>query len=336
MGHDIVMFKPLEKSWNPLRSLLSRLVGLPFVVLARCTRWDIDGRELLLSVVAEHERTGRGLVTLSNHVCLFDDPLIFLAILGLLNFNERTKIWYSVACEADFKPVGRSFATRLVRACFDVANLIYVSRVKRRGHLSHVCGGTLRAFAARADERLRSRIAARARKLGTDADSYVTSFLTTSEDHASDDRISPLNQVGLLEACVRADTGDWIHIFPEGERSRSLQLRRAHAGLGKVLYYTDPLVIPICVYGTQDILPIEALVPRLYKHVAVTVGQPVERRALSRWREGPATIATFHTLAEVAMNGVAHLRRPTLDRYFGRTSTGSPTEIAPPNRSASQ
>jgi 1-acyl-sn-glycerol-3-phosphate acyltransferase len=328
------MFKPLDKRQNLLRSLVSRAVGLPFVLLARWTKWDIDGRKRLLLAVEEHQRTARGLVTLSNHVSALDDPLVLIAMLCPFDFNERTKLWYSIACDADFSPTGALFAAGLARACFSVANLVYVSRTKRRGGQPPAGDAeTLSRFAARTDDRLRRRLQARAREIGTDVDSYVASFFTTPYKHASSKRLSPLNQIGLLEACARCDTGDWIHIFPEGGRSRTVQLGRVHAGLGKILYYTDPIVVPLCMYGTQDVLPIDALVPRLHKSVVVTVGYPIERSALAGWREAPPTIATFRRLAEIAMSRVASLRGATLARYYVTQSTGLTPKAPPEMRS---
>jgi 1-acyl-sn-glycerol-3-phosphate acyltransferase len=65
-------------------------------------------------------------------------------------------------------------------------------------------------------------------------------------------------------------------LFPEGTRSRDGSIGSGRAGAGLVALATRARVIPVAIEGTNRVLPIGAVVPRIFKRVHVSYGKPVE------------------------------------------------------------
>lgn len=325
---------PLDKYTTPTRELRSRLFGLPFVLVALLSRWTVVGRERLLAAVRAHQTRGHGLVTVSNHLSLFDDPLVFVGLLGLLDFTERTKCWYSTACADNFNPLDGSLRSRVVRSFADIANLVLLSRAHKReaqGRSPAPPADPVLELLSRLDERLLRRAEVRAHARGLGFERYLRSFVTGG---LVGERVAALNQAGLLEACLRADAGDWVHIFPEGGRSRDGRLRPARAGAGKLIHQArDATVLPLWIHGTEDVLPIGATFPRLGRRITVVVGEPLSSLEL---RRAPGGVEVFQSLSERALAAVAALQpgaaapRPPSARPRRRPS-GHAVEMPPPS-----
>ena len=306
----------LEKDVGLVRGLQGQLAGLPFTLLARVCRWEIDGAERLLAAAREHQRTGRGLVTVSNHVSLFDDPLVFVPLLGIKDLNELSKCWYSTACADNFNPSGGSLRARVVRRFSEVSNMVFMSRAHKRGH-SAVEADPQSLVGDGQDVRFAQRVGERAKALGVEPGRYPLGFFTPAGPGGDQARCEALNQAGMIEACMRVDSGDWLHFFPEGGRSRDLSLRPARAGVGKVLFHTDPLVVPFCLYGTERVLPVGAKLPAVGQRIVIHVGEPVPASAFAALRTRAPSVATYQALADVAMGHVASLRPRVLEQYLG-------------------
>lgn len=98
-------------------------------------------------------------------------------------------------------------------------------------------------------------------------------------------------QAGLAAAEARLKAGDWVHIFPEGTRSKDgSKIGPARKGVGRLVaacaaeggsssggeQRPAPLVVPFVHSGMHELMPRGALVPRAGKEVRVLVGEPVE------------------------------------------------------------
>ncbi|KAK1388452.1 Tafazzin [Heracleum sosnowskyi] len=87
-------------------------------------------------------------------------------------------------------------------------------------------------------------------------------------------------QKGMDIAIAKLNRGGWVHIFPEGSRSRDggKTIGLAKRGIGRLVLDADivPMVVPFVHTGMQDIMPIGAKFPRIGKTVTVLVGDPVE------------------------------------------------------------
>jgi 1-acyl-sn-glycerol-3-phosphate acyltransferase len=316
MGETTI--RPLGKEMGPLRRLRARFFALPFMFVNETTHWDFSGQDKLLACIEEHQRTGRGLITVSNHVSLFDDPLVLLALLGIRAPSEDTKVWYSTACADNFNPKGRSIGARITRYFSEVSNIVFLSRAYKRGDSDAEGEDPVQAVLDRCDERLEAMVERRAAERGLSREDYIQLFLTPWGKGLDPSRVRTFNQSGLLESCVRVDAGDWVHFFPEGGRSRDIHLRGARPGVGKVIYHAEDVrVLPMCFYGTQDIMPVGAKLPKPGKKVYVKVGDPIDASRLRRLRSLPESLETYQSLSGLAMEHIAELRTHVLKRYLG-------------------
>ncbi|KAF3454528.1 hypothetical protein FNV43_RR04976 [Rhamnella rubrinervis] len=86
-------------------------------------------------------------------------------------------------------------------------------------------------------------------------------------------------QKGMDLAISKLNRGDWVHIFPEGSRSRDggKTLGSSKRGVGRLVLDADniPIVVPFVHTGMQDIMPIGANFPRIGKTVTVIIGDPI-------------------------------------------------------------
>nr|XP_034594542.1 uncharacterized protein LOC117856246 [Setaria viridis] len=86
-------------------------------------------------------------------------------------------------------------------------------------------------------------------------------------------------QKGMDMALSKLNSGGWVHIFPEGSRSRDggKTIAPAKRGVGRLVMDADslPVVIPFVHTGMQDIMPVGKRIPRAGKRVIVVVGDPI-------------------------------------------------------------
>jgi len=86
-------------------------------------------------------------------------------------------------------------------------------------------------------------------------------------------------QKGMDMALSKLNSGGWVHIFPEGSRSRDggKTIAPAKRGVGRLVMDADslPVVIPFVHTGMQDIMPVGKRIPRAGKQVIVVVGDPI-------------------------------------------------------------
>jgi 1-acyl-sn-glycerol-3-phosphate acyltransferase len=305
--------------WSRIERLVrSRILGFPFVVVNALTKWEVHGRENLEAALRRRDATGRGLVTVSNHASLFDDPLVIMGLLGIHSFTVETKCWWSTACAANFNPQGRSLGSKFVRYFSDVSNMIFLSRAKKRKDAPPtVLDDPLEYLSGCIGDEGMARLMALAEREGRDIVGYLRSFYTKGPDgiHGS---MAPLNQIGMIETIAKINAGQWIHLFPEGGRSRDVHLRAPRSGVGKVIYHAgESIVLPLCFHGTQDVLPVGAVLPRPFKKVVVNIGAPLSADMLDDMRRRPASLEVYGEVSHRIMHEIAALRPLVLERYFG-------------------
>ncbi|NMC69881.1 MAG: 1-acyl-sn-glycerol-3-phosphate acyltransferase [Myxococcales bacterium] len=292
----------------------SYLVGGTFNLINLMTRYDVEGREHLLEAVERAAASGRGLITVSNHVSLFDDPMVLVKVLRLRNFNVQTKCWWSTACASNFNPQGKGFGARATRWFNEVSNMVFMARAHKGCRAHELPESLVGTLGPRLGWKRLELLEGKAREAGLDVEGYLRRFVTARPGEEP----TSLDQLGMLEACARVNAGDWLHFFPEAGRSRNLSLRPARPGVGKVIYHSpEAEVVPLCFYGTQDVLPVGAVFPRPFRRVVVSVGRPLSAPVLDGLRRGPAVVETFAEISRFALAGVAALRPGVLARYMG-------------------
>ncbi len=67
-------------------------------------------------------------------------------------------------------------------------------------------------------------------------------------------------------------------MFPEGGRTRDPRVLMSHpfkSGIGRLMTEAQPIALPFYHYGTHEILPVGAKLPRRSKTVRVLFGDPI-------------------------------------------------------------
>jgi monolysocardiolipin acyltransferase len=187
--------------------LLGRLViAASRFIMTRMNKLSIEGWERFEEL---GERRGRGLLTYSNHVSLFDDPLL-------------------------------------------VANIV-------RGPYSKV------------------------RWVGADALNFFgngfKAWLFTAGRSVPIMRGAGLDQPGMHFLCDKLKAGEWVHLLPEGGRTREpdAQMRDSFkAGIGMLVAEARPIALPFYHYGMHEVLPVGAVRPRSGHTVHMVFGEAVD------------------------------------------------------------
>jgi len=82
--------------------------------------------------------------------------------------------------------------------------------------------------------------------------------------------------VGAIYRMAEALRTGTMTLFPEGTRSRDGSIGRARGGAGLLILETRPNVIPVCIEGMDELLPVGAVLPRLFKRIYVYYGKPID------------------------------------------------------------
>jgi len=86
-----------------------------------------------------------------------------------------------------------------------------------------------------------------------------------------------LDQPGLGFLTERLKQGEWVHIFPEGGRTRdpdAFMRTPFKTGIAQLLSEAKPIAMPFYHYGMHRILPIGQTVPKRGHSVTVRFGEP--------------------------------------------------------------
>jgi len=197
------------RHWRPQDAWYKPAVCALVVQLSRWTmrganRLSFDGRDRWESAFAA---PGAGVLSFSNHVSLFDDPLL-ISNLGQTRYSQ---VRWIPADHLNF------FGSRLKGLLFSCGKCVPIIR-----------GGGLA-------------------------------------------------QPGFSFLLERLRAGDWVHIFPEGGRTREpgARLRTPFkAGIGRLLVEAQPIAMPFYHRGMHKLLPIGSRFPRWGKQVDVLFGEP--------------------------------------------------------------
>jgi 1-acyl-sn-glycerol-3-phosphate acyltransferase len=91
--------------------------------------------------------------------------------------------------------------------------------------------------------------------------------------------------------------GNILGIFPEGTRSRTRMMAQAHSGMGLIALRTGVPVVPIALWGTENLLK------KFGAPVMVCVGEPIvlkpKGKKITRGDIDEATTTIMHTIAEM-------------------------------------
>lgn len=256
----------------------------------------------LLKSRSDYNTRRKGLVTVSNHVSVLDDPLIwgvlplsFTAFHGYMNHRwtfGSHDICFTNAFRSHFFSLGQVLPTH------------------RLAHSKH--GGLTQATLTEG-VRLLSKVQARTPSWNP----HIKPGLSRPEQdpHPSwpRDCIDPFSNISpppsypsrladqrlyLAPSRYACNSYSWMHIFPEGmvHQSPTKTMRYFKWGVARLILEPPdcPDVVAIFIEGTNEIMPehrsFPRSIPRIGKKVSVTFGRQVDTEALfgdlrKRWRE---------------------------------------------------
>ena len=200
----LARWRPGQRWYHPLMSVL--VVRLSKLIMNSLNTMTIEGVERFEALA---ERGGRGLLTFSNYVSLFDDPLI------VSNFS-----------------------------------------LPRYKSIRWIAADAINFFG-----------------------SPFKSWVFTAGKAVPIVRGSGLEQPGLAFLEDRLGEGAWVHIFPEGGRTRDPRALMSHpfkSGIGRLMTEAQPNALPFYHYGMHEILPVGAKLPRRGRTVRVLFGDAID------------------------------------------------------------
>ncbi|KAI5362157.1 Putative phospholipid/glycerol acyltransferase [Septoria linicola] len=251
-------------------------------------RTEVHGLDRFLTILDEREdeqeRT-RGLVTVSNHVSVLDDPLIWGVLPHRYFWKPNNMRWSMGSYDI-------CFTNGFLSAFFSYGNTLPTHRS------AHSKFGGLFQPTMTESIRLLSD-PHHGRQISTSIDS-VPSSIPSSD---------PFSSAQLSYTTTGYDTfpapsawpyrrHSWVHIFPEGmiHQHPARVMRYFKWGIARLILESDPCpdVVPIWIDGPQHVMDNERtfprFLPRVGKDVTVAFGEKVNRELLlepfrERWRK---------------------------------------------------
>lgn len=233
--------------WRPASSARNQV--LTPLVISACRLWMqrlntlvIEDEDRLLAARA----SGRGLLTFSNHVSLFDDPLLT----SCMSSTTWSRVRWIAADALNF------FGTPVRAAVFNAGKCVPIVRG------------------------------------------------------------AGVEQPGLGFLAERLRVGDWVHIFPEGGRSRDPNGRLRtplKTGLAELIRRSAPTVLAFHHDGMSEVLPIGSRFPRFGRTVTVGFGESEDSRSgLAELSAGEITDWAADQLLALQAKSRERILRPAL------------------------
>lgn len=115
-------------------------------------------------------------------------------------------------------------------------------------------------------------------------------------------------------------------IYPEGTRTRDGLLHKGHTGAARLALRCNAPIIPIGLVGTDDVQPVDARLPRLFRRVTIRFGEPIEP---GRYAEATNDRLALRELTDEVMYEIAQLSGyEYIDTYATKQAEDIPTDIA--------
>ncbi|KAK4031918.1 hypothetical protein C8A01DRAFT_41645 [Parachaetomium inaequale] len=264
-------------------------------VLSKCflygfNRVEVTGLSRFLDILDSRRDPAnrqRGLLTVSNHISVLDDPVVW-GILPLRYIFDPSNLRWTLGA-ADI-----CFANKFLSTFFTHGQVLPCHRLKHSPF-----GGPFQPALTQA-----------IRLLSTPSPLYLSPQNQTYTTTGTDTHPSPLTY-------PHHRRHSWVHVFPEGcvHQHASTDLRYFKWGLARLILESDPVpdVLPMFVDGTQRVMPEDRGFPRFLPRVGKTV-----RVAFGEVLDYEATFGDLKRRWE----GLVRRERERLGRVGGVTSNG--------------
>lgn len=120
--------------------------------------------------------------------------------------------------------------------------------------------------------------------------------------------------------------GGVFAIYPEGTRTRDGFLHRGHTGVARLALRSGAPIVPVGLVGTDEIQPVDAKLPRLFRHVTVRFGTPIDP---ARFADRAQDRLVLRELTDEVMYEICQLSGSEYqDTYATKQAQDIPTETA--------
>lgn len=252
----------------------------------------LDRFKALLDSREEPERRERGLLTVSNHISVLDDPVVWGVLPLSYAFNPNNLRWTLAAHDI-------CFANPTFSAFFTAGQVLPCHRLKHSPH-----GGLFQPSLTQAIRLLSSQPFTQLGFSPAPLTSPVTTLLTPSAVDIPD----PFTIGALTYSTTGQDSHpapsiytrnrhSWVHVFPEGlvHQHPQVDLRYFKWGVARLILESEPApdVVPMFIDGTQRVMDEERgfprFLPRVGKKIRVAFGEVLDYEATfgdlrRRWR----------------------------------------------------
>jgi 1-acyl-sn-glycerol-3-phosphate acyltransferase len=133
----------------------------------------------------------------------------------------------------------------------------------------------------------------------------------------------PLKRVGgstseraLAAAREVLNRGGLLGVYPEGTRSPDGRLYQGHSGAARLAAQCGPPIIPVAQLGTERVQPIGARWPRPFRHVDITIGDPIW------WSGGTGGTRQLRHLTDQVLAAIASLSGQELAGEYATRDRG--------------
>ncbi|KAI1911971.1 Lyso-phosphatidylcholine acyltransferase [Ophidiomyces ophidiicola] len=308
---------------------------------------EIHGQDAFLQLLEErrdHTSRKRGLITVSNHISVMDDPIMWGTIplhnhWGYKSFNRRWAFGSHDIC----------FSNRGLSAFFTLGQVLPTHRLNHSTY-----GGLFQPTVTQAI-RLLSKGPFPATPHAAAEDMQQWSLQNVCVDPFSEVAMA-YTTTGydsyLAPSAYACNSYSWVHIFPEGKvhQSPTKTMRYFKWGVSRLILEASecPDVVPMWIDGTDEVMhesrTFPRFLPRINKKISITFGKKADVEGLfgdlrRRWQklksevEGDGQPTSLGVLNEELMYGqeAVELRKECTMRVRElvlqvRSSTGLPNE----------
>lgn len=217
---------------------------------------EVTGLQRFLDILDQRqdaEKRRRGLITVSNHVSVMDDPLMWGILPLRYLFNPTNMRWSLGAHDICFK-------NKIIGTFFSLGQVLPTHRQQYSPN-----GGAFQPTMTQALRLLSSQpfLASRSSDITSEIpDSFISAELTYSTNGA-DSWHAP--------AAYKQNRFSWVHVFPEGciHQHPKLSLRYFKWGVSRLILESEimPDVLPMFVDGTQHMMSEDRGFPRFLPRV---------------------------------------------------------------------
>ncbi|KAI1358491.1 acyltransferase [Xylaria arbuscula] len=263
---------PLQPSL-PKRATSSLVMGLTAslsrVFIYGLNSVQVTGLQRFLDILEDRkdiDKRQRGLLTVSNHVSVMDDPIMWGVLPFGHHFNPSNHRWSLGAHDICFK-------NPLLAAFFSAGQVLPTHRLQHSPH-----GGLFQPTVPQAIRLLSSQ--------------PFTQPATSGD--AAEDAIS----TSVLPPIYARDRHSWVHVFPEAcvHQHPKMFMRYFKWGVSRMILESEPMpdVLPIFIDGTQKMMSEDREWPRFLPRFGFTFrvafGEPVDTQKIfgdlrARWQE---------------------------------------------------